>query len=107
MGHIPHDAEHAPAEGTPSQKNENTVPINPYPSLTGLPTSREITMLDDDLTELREGGVGPGVWEGAQAERKGGKRVGMIPGLTSGPREEDLAGGRDANGLGSLGSVPG
>lgn len=64
-------------------------------------------MLEDDLPKMGGEGVGPGVYEGAQVKGKDGKQVGMIPGLASGRREEDLAGGKDANALGSLGLAPG
>lgn len=69
----------------------------------GLPTSGEIPIFQDDLTKPQGGGVGPGVCEGAQVKGKNGKQVGMIPGLTSGRREEDLAGEKHASVLGSVG----
>lgn len=47
--------------------------------------------------------MGPGVSEGAQVKGKKGKQVGMIPGLTSGRSEEDLAGGKHASVWGPLG----
>lgn len=58
-------------------------------------------MLDDGLAKVGGGAMAPGACGGAQIMGQGEGGTGMSPGFTPGPREEGLAGGRDANALGS------